>query len=292
MPEIPQWLTRCLGHRIQVDTYDNTQLQVRRIGLPRGHTDADATRGEVVELSRKSLGRLAFRAKLASRQFKSLITLTYATAPTSGKTAKRHLRMMLQRLRRMSRDIRYLWFVEFQRRGAVHFHILTNIEVQAAATRSRWWRAWAAATTDNERDYENVLYVHDRRGHGWQNLRSPEAAARYVSKYALKKEQKLVPKGYGNCGRFWGNSRNLGIPEADMTLHVSHAELMHALAAIGHRVATWHIAPRSIYDVSTQLIAALVPYSRPPVPAPRGKVPPPQRINRTHPPPVPVAGGP
>ena len=40
-------------------------------------------------------------------------------------------------------------------------------------------------------------------------LHSTNGAGRYVAKYSAKGEQKLVPEGYGNVGRYWGNSTGM-----------------------------------------------------------------------------------
>src|SRR5512146_128055 len=83
-----------------------------------------STRGVITMLSDDSLKRLAFVANNANVDFRSMITLTYPNEfPVSGKVCKQHLDAMLKALKRKCGDgLQYLWFLEFQKRGAPHFH--------------------------------------------------------------------------------------------------------------------------------------------------------------------------
>lgn len=56
------------------------------------------------------------------------VTLTYHENFTDTVTAKKHLNAWFQRLRRIyGHDFRYFWKMEFQRRGAIHFHLALYI---------------------------------------------------------------------------------------------------------------------------------------------------------------------
>jgi len=160
---------------------------------------ATSVRGEVEELSLKSRARLAWVANNTSVEFAAMITLTYpAIFPKDGKVVKSHLKRFLQRLKRRCGSVSYLWFIEFQRRGAPHFHVLVTKEGGAVG---RGWLSKAWFEVVGSRDEKHIL-----AGTRVEFLRSKDGAARYVSKYAYKTWQKSVPEDYRNVGRFWGHS--------------------------------------------------------------------------------------
>ncbi len=165
-------------------------------------------RGEIKMLSDDSLRRLAFVANNANIEFRSMITLTYPNEfPTNGEICKAHLQALLRSLkRRLGEDLTYIWFLEFQRRGAPHFHILLQ----------------CALSNDPQSDYDwlsNRWYkivksgddLHLLAGTRWENTRQTEGLRHYVVKYAAKTYQKEVPEGFWKVGRFWGTSRNIEV---------------------------------------------------------------------------------
>lgn len=153
------------------------------------------------ELSSKSLKKLAFYAQNTAVKFVSFVTLTYpGVFPRNGQEVKRHLNRFLSWMRSKYKGVEYLWFMEFQRRGAPHFHVMTSVDMTTdkEEVSERWYRAVGSG---DER--------HLKAGTNVQKLRSEDGSARYVSKYASKAYQKRVPKDYLDCGRFWGSSRGV-----------------------------------------------------------------------------------
>lgn len=183
-------------------------------------------RGKVTEFSYKSRQRLAFTAANSLVTFQSMLTLTYpADFPSDGKTVKSHLNTFLQALRRRTKQP-YLWFLEFQRRGAPHFHILSAYRLPSprnVVKRSNG-ASWETFKPDDDwaaqRWYEIVGsgdLNHWRCGTSWEAIRSKDGGARYAVKYAYKLEQKSVPEDYSNVGRMWGHSRDVKPPERPLT---------------------------------------------------------------------------
>jgi len=156
-------------------------------------------RKEITELSRASLSRLAFVAHNTAVQFDTLTTLTYpAVYESDGRRVKAQLYAWLKWARRNCQVSSYLWALEFQRRGAPHFHIFTaggSLVKSKLAVSTEWY--WIVASEDEK---------HLRAGTRVERLRRPDAAGRYAAKYASKPYQKAVPPDYRNVGRFWGNS--------------------------------------------------------------------------------------
>jgi hypothetical protein len=159
-------------------------------------------RGKVVELSASSRKKLAFVASNTGVVFLTLITLTYPKIyPNDGAQSKKHLRAFLQYLRRIDGEINYLWFIEFQRRGAPHYHILVDIPVNRFDKMAVSER-WAAIASKSDK-------LHVLAGTRVESVRNGGNLAHYAVKYAMKTYQKKVPDVYSNVGRFWGHSQGV-----------------------------------------------------------------------------------
>jgi hypothetical protein len=161
-------------------------------------------RGDITVLSRDSLRRLAFVAANTDATFRTMATLTYPRDfEADGAIVKYHLKKLLQRLKRRGMQD-YLWFLEFQRRGAPHFHILLDLGLPADYPGRREMLSWLSAAW-----YEIVGSGDVRHlvaGTRWETLREADGGKRYALVYSKKPTQKRVPVAYRNVGRFWGHS--------------------------------------------------------------------------------------
>jgi len=199
---------RYCGPIVGVKVYKNDVVVVREGDAP---PTADQIRGEIAEFSRKSRQRLAFIAANTEIRFLTMITLTYPKQyETDGKVVKANLQAFLQQLRREYPSFSYLWFLEFQRRGAPHIHVLLTIAVPRSRSRRKelYWRisAWwyrICATGDEK---------HLAAGTKVESMRLVDGGARYAVKEACKMRQKIVPPNYRNVGRFYGYSRDVPPP--------------------------------------------------------------------------------
>ena len=63
------------------------------------------------------------------RVWKSFITLTFAENVKDIDVANKYFNSWLTRIRRVFSDFAYLAVPEFQKRGSVHYHLLSNLEV-------------------------------------------------------------------------------------------------------------------------------------------------------------------
>lgn len=163
-------------------------------------TNQSLNDGKVTEFSRKSRQHLAFVAQNTERNFDRMITLTYPKEyPLDGKVCKKQLNVFLQWLRRRNIEA-YLWFLEFQQRGAPHFHIL--IEGGGFIDRNDLARRWFEIVGSGD---INHYYAGTRIESG----RKKGGLHRYAVKYASKLHQKNVPESFSNVGRLWGCSYNV-----------------------------------------------------------------------------------
>ncbi len=126
----------------------------------------------------------------------------------SGKVCKAHLRAFRERLARHFKELGLswwgsLWFLEFQTRGAPHFHLLLfgfGFSLLELSDIQRWCsRAWSQIV--NHSDPEEYR-KHRAAGTRVEHCRAEHFG--YALKYAAKLEQKSVPLEFSDIGRFWG----------------------------------------------------------------------------------------
>lgn len=172
----------------------------------KGPQKSKPKRGQIMEFSDAARKRLAFIASNTEIDFVSMVTLTYpADFPCDGRKVKRHLYSFLSWLRELMPGTNYLWFLEFQKRGAPHIHLL--LDKQPAHYGGTWpsFQFAVANTWYNlvgSKDHKHLL-----AGTRSERLRSPEGGKRYAVKYAAKMAQKKVPDIMHNVGRFYGYSK-------------------------------------------------------------------------------------
>lgn len=68
-------------------------------------------------------------AKCNSNEWKTFMTLTFAENVKDIKIANKKLRYFIDKIQRIYKDFKYICIPEFQKRGAVHYHLLTNISI-------------------------------------------------------------------------------------------------------------------------------------------------------------------
>lgn len=68
-------------------------------------------------------------AKANAKEWKSFITLTYKENMTDVKQAKIDLNYFVKNIKKKKTDFKYIAIPEFQKRGSVHFHLLTNLSL-------------------------------------------------------------------------------------------------------------------------------------------------------------------
>jgi len=222
-----------IGKIVGVHLYRNDLVVIREGTAPDTN---DATRGEITEFSKKSRLRLAFVASNTPVVFRTMITLTYPKVyPTDGKAVKDHLGAFLAWVRKDRGACEYLWFLEFQARGAPHIHLMYDFHIgrhhdTRTAFRFRCSASWYNIVSSGDEK-------HLAAGTRCEALRKYDGAARYAIKYAHKMRQKAVPPDYQNVGRFWGYSQGVK-PQPEAEFQCTEDDL-RAL------VEDWEYAPDS-----------------------------------------------
>lgn len=187
-----------------------------RIRNPAGPSRApSATRGEVRQFSDVSRRRLSWI--YAQGPWVSMITLTYHNDFPDPVEGKRQLGRWLEGLTR--RGIRYLWVLEWQRRGVPHYHVwldhsFADCPLSEDKIRQHSWRplmeSWLRISGQDSDDAARSFSLHQRSYVDWEI----RVGNNYAAKYAEKQQQKGLPPGVETYGRWWGCSRGVNLPES------------------------------------------------------------------------------
>lgn len=166
--------------------------------------------------SRLRLIKLMHMTDVKSHQW-SFVTLTYGKDFPDAKTSKRHLRAFLKRLYRSKyfngQKPAILWRLEFQKRGAPHYHLMIP---DCPFLPFKWLKWLWNEVIEGNSARVNIKRCSDRMG-----------AMRYVAKYMCKLENTgsnplsssffiSVPyQADSPPGRFWGIENKASFPFAD-----------------------------------------------------------------------------
>jgi len=249
----------------ELDFYGKGIIKVKRESMVTSDGNAGGgPRGKIEYLSSRSRSYLAFVVAATEVTFGSLLTLTYGNPyPTDGAICKSHLNAFLTWMRAQHVGLSYVWVTEFQKRGALHFHILLSLGGIEAWHRKDAASRWASITapanwatnTSEELDtaYRKKSYNVHKHKDQWQDLETADGAMRYMTKYCLKTEQKLVPEFFQNVGRFFGMSRDVvGSARKATTIEIDTEGLQLLLEVEGHQTSGWGVVPRYLFGITLE----------------------------------------
>jgi len=177
-------------------------LSMKVLGFKSSRSSFGSKRGIIRVFSRASRRRLMrFMARLKTRKIRaSFLTLTI-TRIVSNETAKIYFKRFTARLRRNFPNTSAVWRMEFQERGAIHFHLL--------AFNLPFWKQKDLQATWEACTEEPMSICHIKLVHGARSVMA------YISKYIAKPDERteitsLEDGSYqhgsagGLAGRFWG----------------------------------------------------------------------------------------
>jgi hypothetical protein len=185
-------------------------------------------RGEIVEFSQRSRQRLrCLIASVCRRELPYFLTLTYPNEWTwDVQLWKRHLKIFSQRFQRRFPTAGFIWKLEFQQRGAPHFHPFVWGIPEADGFRQIIdfiSEAWFEVVGSGDEK-------HFIAGTRVEKIRSVMGAMRYVSGYASKADQTLPGK---KVGRYWGVVGRKNIPWGRAeTMALNHAQSKFVLRTV------------------------------------------------------------
>ena len=188
----------------RIDLYPVSARLIReKIYTDHNPTPPNRTGTEIQGFSQKSRSRLRFTAANSRDNIKSQFCMTYGDVwPINGRSLKADLTLFLKRLRKRFKQLDYVWISEFQTRGAPHFHFFSSLE-PTPENHNILTAAWYDIAGYGQ---NKVLRVH---AHETNFIAWSMGNAGYLCKYLDKEAQKMIPAGFANFGRFWGNSQSL-----------------------------------------------------------------------------------
>lgn len=225
-----------------------------------GHTRAKpGTSLDREESIRKSAARAKAKCRLVCKTMmvNSLWTLTYRENVQDRDTVLAHMKEFLRRVRRVLPELRYVWTLERQARGAYHVHMATHalpkVLLHGGCSVRSWdlmRRIWRAVVGDLGGNFDEAKDRSKWRRKGSQQ-RSAAAIARYISKYVTKSfeaDQDLNRKRW--------NHSDVQLPHAIRTRFSSDqtaAELIQlAMSSVGDRITrTWWDRGRECFFIET-----------------------------------------
>ncbi len=209
VPKEGEFTAKLFKGRVQMEFCPTGSL-VRSLPCKKaGRTGPGGKRGKVRGFSQAS--RLRMMRNLAAYERRSMglaifITLTYGGDYPSPAVAKKHLDRFIKRLRREYPEAGGLWRLEWQERGAPHYHLLVlGVDFIPYA----WTAAAWAAVTDG--------LASAKSGTETRRVKSYSQSVYYVSKYLAKsgvdasEEGTEGPEGeptqepVEGPGRLWGH---------------------------------------------------------------------------------------
>lgn len=236
--------------------------------VPQGTQPARGERGDIRYLTSRARSHLAFLVAASNIEYRSIITLTYGEHwPRDGDIFKAHLNTMLTWLRLSKPKFSYVWVLEYQRRGAPHYHILTTLDAPTKEHERRqfshkwrtivdpelWWQG-ARYWKDSVRQARKYVYKVHRHPKAWEPLRDKDGAMKYITKYCLKMKQKEVPNDIVHVGRFYGMSRDVKRSiTARAEIELDEEQLRLILRSFDHKTGEWDILPKYIFGLTIHL---------------------------------------
>jgi hypothetical protein len=175
-------------------------------------------RGKIYEYNPRTAFRLSLHLSEYFDLYINEITVTYpAEFPTNGEIVRRHRHLVISWLKYHGVK-EYTTVLEFQERGAPHIHIL----VDAWIGKEKLTAAWSKIVGQSSMTY--VAKIQD-----------PTKTKTYMASYARKKDQKKVPDGYENVGKWWTSNRSVKPQEIEKIEYNTEKELMRE----NRNIARW-----------------------------------------------------
>jgi hypothetical protein len=161
-------------------------------------------RGTVKRFTDQSKRRFEFIVRQPAIPLVSMWTGTYHfNAPKNGKILKKHINALLTLVKKHYPGIGYLWVIEFQEATRhPHIHLLLTT---SATQEIRFFLADAWNRIIKE---SGTHLSHHRKPAALKEWEMGDGGY-LLKKHFSKKKQHIVPEGFSDVGRFWGNSRNI-----------------------------------------------------------------------------------
>lgn len=168
----------------------------------------------------------------------TFISLTYEENMRDLKLSKHHLHMLCKALQKDYTDFKYLYVLEFQQRGAIHYHMLCNYPASVKTAKTKEFKPEEQKKL--EREFSEKYWPY-----GWVDVRNLKQegntnAGLYVSVYLVEDLLNLDLQG----SKCYGHSRNLKKPLEDTVMVESNID-----SILGDFVKSYDLKYASSYEL-------------------------------------------
>ncbi|WP_375199114.1 rolling circle replication-associated protein [Cupriavidus metallidurans] len=195
--------------------------------------------------------RKTIRLKLKAIRADHLLTLTYRKNMQDHERAQRDLQKFVRRVSKLTsnalRGFKYVLVLEYQERGAIHFHIGVHGWQNVKVLRAIWYEIVGRG--------EGQINVRGPKTPGDQRVRGVHQLAQYLSKYITKDATASAL----NKKRYWA-SKGIEVPERETidvrwadTVEGAFQDVFHSLCATHnlHGMSVYFSAGRDCFWIST-----------------------------------------
>lgn len=171
--------------KVDIDAMFKTEEKAKERGDPKSN------KGKKIDLKNinRSKNEMQRLAKANESIFRTFITLTFAENIKDLKKAHRIFHNWCCNVRKLKSDFAYVAVPEFQERGAVHYHLLTNLDVKQnhdiiIPQKKFSEKQYSEMTEQQRRRCYDVIYW----SHGFSNVKTlgDIHPVSYLSKYMTK----------------------------------------------------------------------------------------------------------
>lgn len=203
----------------QGETEGGNLLRALRGISDSGSSSDGPKRGKISEWSmssRNNLRRQLAAVELGAIDRSVFVGITYPAefpAPEEHEVYKGHMRAFQMRVRRKYPAVSWFWKLEFQERGAAHFHLIVFGLGEGDAALVEWenWskNAWYEVVGSGD----ERKWGHKFRGVKSERVRSRGGVVGYLATY-LSKDDQTRPGDF--TGRYWGKHNESALPMAPL----------------------------------------------------------------------------
>lgn len=210
-------------------------------------------RNELKIIEYKNINRSKFQlqriVKANEDNFKTFITLTFADNVKSIDVANKKFDIWRTKIKSIYKDFQYVCVPEFQKRGAVHYHLLTNLEIEKVYQYSRRNKELEAQLILPQKDKKSQYDVK-YWSYGYSSVFSMKDinVIGYISKYMTKDIDNRL---YGR--RRYLCSYNLNMPK-EFVFEKDSPDLIHLLNIMNSSEITFKKEYLDIYENTINFI--------------------------------------
>lgn len=200
------------GKRIEIYRYNSYQAIGKEGNNKEGRTgkgtgcSKEKNRKVTLNRARNNIIRLAN----SNPDLTTFITLTYKENFKDLKKSKSHLNYFFKKLMKYYKGLKYLYVLEFQERGAIHYHLLCNLSIEFKTSHR-------GRKSQIQREYEKWFAKAFWSNRGFVDIRNLESegndnAGKYIATYLVEDLIGLDLQG----NKCFGYSRNLEKPRIEL----------------------------------------------------------------------------